>query len=315
MPKKPPTAFEQSLLARIKAYEHPPRIALSRRFPLLKKPIITTRHASRHLKNVLDLRLKSRQAPEYLPAVVARHQSVLRRRLGDSDARLQEQKVTNLRQAVAKLDGLVIPAGKIFSLWKAIGRPTYAKGYVDGMLLAGGKVVEGLGGGLCQLSNFLYWILLHAPFETVERYHHSLDVFPDSGRTLPFGSGATILYNFIDLKMRNVSGQPLQLKLWLTDTYLKGQVLAATPLPEKFHLFERNHVFVKRGKAYYRYNEICRETLVAGKAVKTEEVAVNFAPVLYRVSPAYLCANRFHVIDLSGLSAPAGLRKAGNRLY
>lgn len=295
------SAFERDLLARIRAYEHPPRIALSRRFPLLKKPIIKTRHVSRHLQNVLDPRIKSRRHPDYLAAVVARHQSVLRRRLGDSDARLQEQKVTNLRQAVAMLDGLVIPAGKIFSLWKTIGRPTYAKGYVDGMLLAGGKVVEGLGGGLCQLSNFLYWILLHAPFETVERYHHSLDVFPDSGRMLPFGSGATILYNFIDLKMRNVSDQPLQLKLWLTDKYLKGQILAAVSVPQKFHVFERNHAFVKRGKTYYRYNEICRETLVNGKVRKTEEVAINFAPVLYRVSRKYLSDNGFAVIDLTGV--------------
>ncbi len=301
MPKKLLTPFEKNLLARIKTYEHPPRVALSRRFPLLKKPIIKTRHVSRHVQNALDPRIRSRRHPEYLPAVVARHQSVLRRRLGDSDARLQEQKVTNLRQAVAKLDGLVIPAGKIFSLWKVIGRPTYAKGYVDGMLLAGGRVVEGLGGGLCQLSNFLYWILLHAPFETVERYHHSLDVFPDSGRTLPFGSGATILYNFIDLKMRNVSDQPLQIKLWLTDKYLKGQILAATSVPQKFHVFERNHAFVKRGKTYYRYNEICRETLVNGEVIKTEQIAINFAPVLYRVSQKYLRDNQFTVIDLTGV--------------
>ena len=92
--------------------------------------------------------------------MLARHQSLLRRRLGDSSPRLQEQKIVNLQQAVKKLDGIVIKPGEIFSLWHIVGKPSYRAGYVDGMLLSNGKVVEGLGGGMCQLSNFLFWIFL-----------------------------------------------------------------------------------------------------------------------------------------------------------
>ncbi len=295
--KSPENALEADILRRLRAFEHPPRTALSKKYPLLKKPIIFVRHQSRSVKNILDPKLKHGRSSDYLPSILARHQSVLRRRLGDSDMRLQEQKITNLRKAAEQLDGIIIAPGKVFSLWSIIGRPKYSKGYVDGMLLAGGKVVEGLGGGLCQLSNFLYWILLHGPFETVERYHHSMDVFPDSGRTLPFGSGATILYNFIDLKMKNVSRQPIQLKLWLTDLHLKGQLRAATPLGEKYHVFEKDHCFIKRAKTYFRYNEIWRETKREGKVIKAEKIATNFAPVLYRVTPSYLKKNGFTVLD------------------
>ena len=45
------------------------------------------------------------------------------------------------------------------------------------------------GGGLCQLSNLIYWMTLHTPLTITERYRHSYDVFPDSNRTQPFGSG------------------------------------------------------------------------------------------------------------------------------
>ncbi len=236
--------------------------------------------------------------------VVARHQSVLRRKLGGSDVRLQEQKIINLRQAIRRLNGIVIEPNRIFSFWKIIGRPRYEDGYVDGMLLADGEIVEGIGGGLCQLSNFLYWIFLHAPTETVERYHHAMDVFPDSSRVLPFGGGATVMYNFIDLKVKNVSPYPLQIRLWLTDSHLKGQILSPHPIPEKYHVFEQNHRFIRRGRQYFRYNEIYREISANGKAEKIEPVATNFAPVLYAVTDEYLQGNHFEVLDFTDREFP-----------
>ena len=158
---------------------------------------------------------------------------MLRRKLGDSDPRLQEQKITNLKQAVKNLNGVVILPGKFFSLWSIVGEPSAKNGYVNGMLLSGGKVIEGMGGGLCQLSNFLFWIFLHVPSEVVQRYHHSIDVFPDSGRVLPFGSGATILYNFIDCEL---DVEPCVLK-WISnfnflhkETTAKSQQMIASIL-------------------------------------------------------------------------------------
>lgn len=280
-------------------YENPKRIALSRRYPAFRRPIIFTRRLIRNIQNALNPRLRCQKSLRLFDYVVARHQSPLRRKLGSSDPKLQEQKIVNLKLAIKRLNGIVIPPDHIFSLWNVIGKPKYKDGYVDGMLLSSGKVVAGLGGGLCQLSNFLYWIFLHAPIATVERHHHSMDVFPDSGRTLPFGGGATILYNFIDLKIKNISGQPLQLNIWLTDQYLKGQILSPLQIPQKFHVFEKNHFFIKRGKKYFRYNEIHRETKVGGKATNTEQITSNFAPVLYKITDEYLKSNHFKVLDFS----------------
>lgn len=291
--------IEKDIAKRLAEYENPKRIALSKKYPILKRPILFLRYSNTSLKNFLNPKIRSERKTDFFESIVARHQSVLRRRLGDSDPRLQESKIINLTQAIKKLNGLVIKPGKIFSLWHAVGKPTYKAGFVDGMLLANGKVVEGLGGGMCQLSNFLHWIFLHAPVQIIERYHHSMDVFPDSGRTLPFGGGATVLYNFVDLKIKNVSKQPLQIKLWLTDAYLKGQILAPHPFPEKYHVFEKNHFFVKRGDTFFRYNEIFRETKIEGKVKKTEKLVTNFAPVLYQVTDEYLKENGYEVLDFT----------------
>jgi len=291
--------IEQDIANHLYFYENPTREALSKKYPILKKPIIFLRHLIRNGQNFFNFKIKYKKRDDFFHCVVARHQSLLRRRLGDSNPELQERKIVNLRQAIKQLNGIVIEPNRIFSLWSIIGKPKYKNGYVNGMLLSNGKIVEGIGGGLCQLSNFLYWIFLHAPIDTVERYHHSMDVFPDSGRTLPFGSGATILYNFIDLKVKNVSNYPLQLKIWLTDNHLKGQVLSPHFIPEKFHIFEKNHFFIKRGEKYFRYNEIHRETKINGKIKNTKKITTNFAPVLYDVTEEYLQKNNFKVLDFT----------------
>ncbi len=291
--------LEKEIAKFIYNYEHPKRVAFSKKYPFLKKLIIFLRRSIRNIQNFFNIKIRCQRKKYFLKYVVARHQSVLRRKLGDSDPKLQEQKIINLKQAVKELNGLVIKPNHIFSFWNIIGQPKYKKGYVDGMLLSSGKVIKGVGGGLCQLSNFLYWIFLHSPFEIIERYHHSMDVFPDSGRVLPFGSGATVLYNFVDLKARNISSYPLQLKIWLTDKHLKGQILSPQPIPEKIHVFEKNQFFIKRGRRYFRYNEIYREVKIKGKVVRVEKITTNFAPVLYKVTPQYLKKNNFQVLDFT----------------
>lgn len=103
----------------------------------------------------------------------------------------QENKVTNLKLAVKRLDGLILYPGETFSYWKRIGKPTARKGYKEGMVLFLGQIGGDIGGGLCQLSNLIFWMTLHTPLTVTERYRHSHDVFPDANRTQPFGSGAT----------------------------------------------------------------------------------------------------------------------------
>jgi len=289
--------LEEKIRSLITDYETPQRIAFSRRYPVLKRPIVFSRCLARSVQNLLDPGIHCKKENDFYKCIIARHQSVLRRKLGDSDPRLQENKITNLKQAVERLNGIVIKPNGIFSFWNAIGKPTYKDGYVDGMLLSNGKVIEGVGGGLCQLSNFLFWIFLHIPARIIERHHHSRDVFPDSGRVLPFGSGATVMYNFIDLKIRNEFEYPVQLKIWITDNYLKGNIVAPCFMPQKFHIVEKNHCFAKKGGNIFRYNEIFRETKINGKLINVEKITTNFSPVLYDVTDEYIQENNFRVFD------------------
>ncbi len=109
-------------------------------------------------------------------------------------------KVQNLRVALRRLDGVVVPAGAVFSFWRQIGRATRRRGFVAGRELREGCMVSTVGGGLCQLSNALYEAALGAGFEIVERHPHSRVV---PGSRAVQGRDATVFWNYVDLRFRS----------------------------------------------------------------------------------------------------------------
>lgn len=215
-----------------------------------------------------------------------KHQSLLRRKLGNSDPQLQENKVVNLKIACPTIDGIVIKPGETFSFWRQVGEASAEKGYLEGMQLSRGEVVRGVGGGLCQLSNLLYWMALHTPLQVVERHHHSFDPFPDENRVLPFGSGCGVFYNYIDLRFLNPTDITFQIKLWVTDEHLKGSILSDIETPHAYHITEKNHRFLRDGERTFRENEIWRELIDrrTGNRICEELVVKNHAEVRYQLN-------------------------------
>lgn len=200
-----------------------------------------------------------------LPFRYLKHTSKLIRKLGDSDLALQHNKVINLKLAVAAIDGLIIAPGEHFSFCRLVGRPTRKRGYVEGMELSFGEARRGIGGGICQLSNLIHWMAIHSPLIVVERSNHSFDPFPDEGRVLPFGSGAAIFYNYVDLVLHNPTDRSFQLKLNVGDTQLEGELLCDRVREYRYHVFQEGHRFVREGERVYRENEIWREVREKGQ--------------------------------------------------
>ena len=204
-----------------------------------------------------DEKLAKGRLNHKLPAIIFSHQSFLLRPLKDVEMYLQHNKVTNLKLALNKIDGVVIAPGETFSIWQLVGRPTKAKGYLEGMTLSNGKVTKGIGGGLCQLGNLIYWMAIHTPLTITKRWRHSYDVFPDVNRKIPFGSGATLSYNYIDLQFKNNTHQPFQINLWLTESHLQGNIASSEILADEYEIEERNHKFQSQWwGGYTRHNEI-----------------------------------------------------------
>ena len=220
---------------------------------------------------------------EALPQVHFQHETVLLRELKDVEMKWQYNKIRNLELAAQKLDGIIVNPGETFSYWKLIGRPTYKKGYLDGVMLQSGHVVHGCGGGLCQMSNLIYWMTLHTALTVTERHRHGYDVFPDSSRTQPFGSGATCFYPYGDLMIKNETTQIFQLRVHVGCKNLEGEWRSDKPAPYSYEVIEKNHHF--NGEywgGFSRHNELYRRIWEPdGTFVGEEFITENHALTMY----------------------------------
>ncbi|WP_425449630.1 VanW family protein [Dethiothermospora halolimnae] len=231
-----------------------------------------------------DKKYSKNREEELLKYKAFSHKTPLYRKLKNVDMWLQENKVINLQITIEKLNRITIYPGETFSFWKLVGNPTRKKGYVEGMVLVGGDFTDEVGGGLCQLSNLLYWMTLHTPLTVSERYRHSYDVFPDSNRTQPFGSGATLVYNYRDLQIYNGTDEPYQLCLSLTDEYLVGEWRTTYKPIYKYEIYEKEHKITHEyWGGYLRHNVINRKIYNGEETLLDDEyITENHALMMYQ---------------------------------
>ena len=222
---------------------------------------------------------------ESLTFLISSVNSPLDRRLPCIDPQLFNNKRVNLRLAIEHLDGILIHPGETFSFWRLVGPPSRGRGYLDGLTIAGGSPGRGVGGGLCQLSNALFWLSLHSDLTVIERHRHSFDLFPDNGRTVPFGTGATVVYNYKDLRLLNPTKDTFQFRFQLNPDTLSVRLLCSSEPAHCFELIERHHRFEQVGEDYFRSNEILRRRWSLTKEL-TEEKSIlkNYCRCRYKPS-------------------------------
>ena len=146
-----------------------------------------------------------------------------------------------------------------------------------------GQIGGDIGGGLCQLSNLIFWMTLHTPLTVTERYRHSHDVFPDANRTQPFGSGATCAYPHRDLMIRNDTDRPYQLCLRVGETHLEGAWYSVEPPALRFRVLERDaRIDQAAWGGYIRHNQLWREVYgLSGALLEEQYLCTNDAIMMY----------------------------------
>lgn len=232
---------------------------------------------------------KNKQPEIRLAHRYLKHTSKLISRRGESDIQLQYNKVTNLKLVEKAIDGIVIPPGEYFSFCYLVGKPSYKRGFIDGMQLSYGEARIGVGGGICQASNLIHWLALHSELKVIEKANHSFDPFPDEGRVLPFGSGAAIFYNYIDLVLYNPTQHDYQIKLHVAEHQLEGELLCSEAREYRYHIYEKETSFIRENNAIYRCNEIWRDIYTKNnvgafpKLLRSELLCKNKVIVKYDV--------------------------------
>lgn len=117
-----------------------------------------------------------------------------------------KNRTTNLILASKKINGTVLMPGETFSYNKVVGERTIAAGYKEAPIYVSGRVEDGIGGGICQITTTLYNAVLYANLDIVERSNHQF---------VPSYAGpsrdATVVYGAIDFKFKNNRDYPIKI--------------------------------------------------------------------------------------------------------
>ncbi|MBR5518017.1 MAG: VanW family protein [Clostridia bacterium] len=240
------------------------------------------------IRNVKDISSKRKfvrkKSDEKLPFTVFEHSSVIRRVLGGVDMQLQENKAKNLSIAAPKINGILIHPGEVFSFWNLVGKCKASMGYKKGLIISNEKTSSGIGGGMCQLTNLIHWMVLHSPLEIVEHHHHDgFDLFPDHNRKVPFGTGTSIAYNYLDYRFYNPTNNTYQLLIQVTEEELYGQLRADASPEFEYEIRTEKECFTEENGIIYRSGNVYRKCIKTdtGETLWDKCIRKNHAKVMY----------------------------------
>lgn len=122
-------------------------------------------------------------------------------------------RATNVELSAAKINGVVLNPGEVFDYNAVVGKRTAEAGFKVAGAYAGGKVVQEVGGGICQVSSTIYCAAMLAQMTTVERTCHMFVV-----NYLPYGLDATVSWPGPDYKFRNDRDYPVKIVAYCNDS-------------------------------------------------------------------------------------------------
>ncbi|NLZ38712.1 MAG: hypothetical protein GX893_03805 [Firmicutes bacterium] len=213
----------------------------------------------------------------------------------------------NIRLAAAALDKALILPNTVFSFNDTVGNATAARGYRAAPVIVNGRLVDGIGGGICQVSSTLYNAVLLADLEIIERRNHGLAV-----NYLPPGLDATVAYGSIDLKFKNSRSHALWLRTFIDNnkitvalygTKIPGQevrvytsnvqkIPAGEKIIETDSLPKGKKELIRAGQPGYRAT-VWRAVFLNGKEERREKISQDTykaVPAEYRVGTAEIPA-------------------------
>ncbi|MBR3847932.1 MAG: VanW family protein [Oscillospiraceae bacterium] len=134
------------------------------------------------------------------------------------------ERTANVRLAAQLVNGTILNPGEEFSYNKTVGPRTTARGFKAAAIFAQGEVVDGIGGGICQVSSTIYMAALRANMKITERRNHAFYV-----DYTPKGEDATVVYGSIDFRFVNTSEYPVKIVATSKNNYIRVKIMGTEP--------------------------------------------------------------------------------------
>ncbi len=194
--------------------------------------------------------------------------------LAEYETKFNEQQLNrsqNIKIATTKINGTVVLPGEIFSYNDTVGYRTETDGFKLAPMYIGGKLVDGIGGGVCQVSSTLYNAVLCANLEVIERKSHQfLPAYIEVGRD------ATVADGYIDFKFKNTRKYPIKIICSAQNGVVKVKIYGRKQDTEYDIKIQTVLKGVKPYKTIYEYNRNVKkgENIVAQKGKNGYECKV-----------------------------------------
>ncbi|MGI6097751.1 MAG: VanW family protein [Dethiobacteria bacterium] len=212
----------------------------------------------------------------------------------------QTGRAHNIALSAASLNETIILHGEEFSFLENIGEISHESGYQSAPIIVNNKIVDGVGGGVCQTSSTLYNAALLANLEISERHNHSLRV-----AYLPAGLDATVTQNGPDLKFINnrehallltavaengrleikIFGQKMKERVQISTKIVKEYALPAKYIVDP-QLKPGEKVTVQNGIKGYEVS-VWRNVFLNGEHLRSENISYDryrAVPAVYRIA-------------------------------
>lgn len=177
------------------------------------------------------------------------------------DIQYQQNKIFNLQLAAETMNGLLIHPHETFSFWQLVRHAEQNQRFKDGLSVVNGQLTTVRGGGLCHLSNFLFWMFLHSPLTLVERHPHRIKDFPSPDAKEPDSVDATVSEGWLDLKVKNDTELTFQIDLSFADAILHGRLLTDQAMSSRYEIANRDKQFFKREGRIFEHVSVCRQCI------------------------------------------------------
>lgn len=145
----------------------------------------------------------------------------------------------NLAIASDKINGIIIPANGKFSFNKVVGERSKANGFKEAGVISQGRVIPGLGGGICQVSTTLYRAVLLSGAKINERHNHSIY---DGIEYAERGLDAAVAWGYKDFKFTNSLDFPILITSKSGEGWVEVSIYAEKKPFESIELFTRNEI-------------------------------------------------------------------------
>ncbi|WP_051620860.1 VanW family protein [Paenibacillus sp. UNC451MF] len=135
-----------------------------------------------------------------------------------------EGRIHNIRSTAQSIQDVLLKPGETFDYATYIAETEAKFGYKEAPVILNGKLVPGIGGGICQVSSTLYNAVLRAGLQIVERRNHSLPV-----SYVPLGQDATFASGHINFKFRNNTAKYLLIRTYTDDQRITVKLFGQAP--------------------------------------------------------------------------------------